>query len=164
MRSGQWQTRQSQRQCSIVWPPARNRWHWTYLATRNGAIPSAHSFSCFLAVQLLFVCGVPRTTPPVRECCVSNPWRLIRKVQFPYQSALPMDRRCRANTKGDSGSCSHGSRRARSSFPRIGWVLGVPLLIRRTCREAVLKSTCSPNAGPPVRTLVGRACRRPGPS
>jgi Na+/H+ antiporter NhaD/arsenite permease-like protein len=45
------------------------------------------------------------------------------------------------NTNGDR-SCSRWSRRnARSSSPRIGWVLGVPALTRRTCRVAVLKST-----------------------
>jgi hypothetical protein len=37
-------------------------------------------------------------------------------------------------TKGDFGSYS---RWARSSSPRIGWVLGVPCLTLRTCRVAV---------------------------
>jgi hypothetical protein len=45
------------------------------------------------------------------------------------------------NTNGDL-SCSRWSRRsARSSSPRMGWVLGVPALTLRTCRVAVLKST-----------------------
>ena len=41
------------------------------------------------------------------------------------------------NTNGDLGSCSRAKRRsARNSSPRIGWVLGVPFLTRRTARVA----------------------------
>ena len=47
------------------------------------------------------------------------------------------DPRSDVNTNGDFGSCSRCSRRsARISSPRIGWVLGVPLLTRRTCKVA----------------------------
>ncbi len=68
------------------------------------------------------------------------------------------------NTKGDLGSCSRCSRRrARSSSPRIGCVLGVPCFTLRTCRVA-LRSPPDPSVGPPARRLVGHACRRQGPS
>jgi hypothetical protein len=44
------------------------------------------------------------------------------------------------NTKGDFGSCSRcNRRRARSSSPMMGWVLGVPCLTLRTRNVAVLK-------------------------
>jgi hypothetical protein len=47
-------------------------------------------------------------------------------------------------TNGDLGSCSRCKRRkARSSSPMIGWVLGVPCLTPRTCRVAVAKSIWS---------------------
>lgn len=47
-------------------------------------------------------------------------------------------------TNGDLGSCSRCKRRkARSSSPMIGWVLGVPCLTLRTCRVAVAKSIWS---------------------
>jgi hypothetical protein len=57
------------------------------------------------------------------------------------------------NTNGDFSSCSRWSRRrARSSSPGIGCVLGVPCLTLRTCRVAVLKSHLIPhNAGPLAR-------------
>jgi hypothetical protein len=60
------------------------------------------------------------------------------------------------NTKGDLGSCSRwSSLRARNSSPRIGCVLGVPCLTLRTCRVAVVKSTCS------QRRSVNSEARRP---
>jgi hypothetical protein len=45
------------------------------------------------------------------------------------------------NTKGEAALSRRSRRRARSSSPWIGWVLGVPFLTRRTCSTAPLKST-----------------------
>jgi hypothetical protein len=45
------------------------------------------------------------------------------------------------NTKGDLGSCPRWRRRkARSSSPRMGWVLGVPRFTLRTCSAAEVNS------------------------
>ena len=57
-------------------------------------------------------------------------------VKGPARSLVKMN--------GDLGSCSRCKRRkARSSSPMIGWVLGVPCLTPRTCRVAVAKSIWS---------------------
>jgi hypothetical protein len=50
--------------------------------------------------------------------------------------------RSEVNTNGDTGSCSRWRRRrARSSSPRIGWVLGVPRFTLRTCSVPEANST-----------------------
>jgi hypothetical protein len=55
------------------------------------------------------------------------------------------DPRSLVNTKADLSARSRCSRRrARSSSPRIGCVLGVPFLIRRTARVAALKIALIP--------------------
>jgi hypothetical protein len=51
--------------------------------------------------------------------------------------------RSETNTNGDMMLSRWWRRSARNSRPVRGWVLGVPFLRRRTCRLAVLKSTCS---------------------
>jgi hypothetical protein len=50
----------------------------------------------------------------------------------------------REATAGDLGASSRCTDAGRVTHPRIGWVLGVPCLSLRTCRVAVLNSTCSP--------------------
>ena len=71
-------------------------------------------------------------------------------------AAVNGEPRSDVSTNGDFGSCSRWSRRtARSSSPRIGWVLGVPCLTLRTCRMPV-------RSGRPVRMPVAHAYRRLG--
>jgi hypothetical protein len=53
------------------------------------------------------------------------------------------DPRSLTKTNGDVSLSCWSRRRARSSSPCKGWVLGVPFLTRRTCRTAPLKSTWS---------------------
>ena len=45
-------------------------------------------------------------------------------------------RRPVAKTKPLFGNCRRSSRSALISSPRSGWTLGLPLLTRRTCKEA----------------------------
>jgi hypothetical protein len=49
----------------------------------------------------------------------------------------------KTKTNGDVSLSRCIRRKARSSSPRMGWVLGVPFLTRRTCSTAALNSTWS---------------------
>jgi hypothetical protein len=51
--------------------------------------------------------------------------------------------RSETNTNGDLALSLWCLRNSRSSRPVSGWVLGMPFLTLRTCRDAVLKSICS---------------------
>jgi hypothetical protein len=57
------------------------------------------------------------------------------------------DPRSLTKTKGEVSLSRCSRRRARSSSPRRGWVLGVPFLTRRTCKTAALKSNWSQSLG-----------------
>jgi hypothetical protein len=54
------------------------------------------------------------------------------------------DPRSLTKTNGDVSLSRWSRRRARSSSPRRGWVLGVPFLTRRTCSTPASNSTWSP--------------------
>jgi hypothetical protein len=67
----------------------------------------------------------------------------VRSIMWANPAAVNGKPRSLTNTKGEDELSRWSRRSARSSSPWIGWVLGVPFLIRRTCRTAPLKSTWS---------------------
>jgi hypothetical protein len=75
----------------------------------------------------------------LKPSLASTPTRSIIRAK---PAVVNGDPRFEVNTNGDFGSCSRCKRRsARISSPKIGCVLGVPCLTRRTCSVPVLKST-----------------------
>jgi hypothetical protein len=67
--------------------------------------------------------------------------RSIMRLNPGADSGAP---RSETKTNGDLVLSLWWRRSSRNPRPVNGWVLGVPFLTRRTCKDAVLKSICSP--------------------